>query len=351
MINLRAQRPTNHGCIMARKYVIYTALLFVLSTSNQARAQVRGDLMNMFTAIMGAAIVNNAKIEWSEFPANQTACIEEELRQQGTSIGGLIQNGIVPNDPRIAGIRFDCRTAALSPSNIVPNAPVATPNLSEKPTFDCSNARSLTARTMCLDQAGASADWDLITAYWARYFTLPEGQRQGFDQSHLDWLNSLNQRCPRAQNPRECVLTAYQRRAAAYRSQLAGDALAESRLTPEQHAKIQQSLIAFGFLDGEADGEFGSITRSAIRRLKPQSGEVQGDFLTATQRAELLQGRLPGAVQPGPSGQLTCRVMDPTGTPLNVRTMPNGEVVDTLTNNNPYRYSASSKTLGGGIGR
>ena len=75
---------------MTRKFVIYTALLFVLSTSNQARAQVRGDLMNMFTAIMGAAIVNNARIEWSRVPANQTACIEEELRQQGTSIGGLI---------------------------------------------------------------------------------------------------------------------------------------------------------------------------------------------------------------------------------------------------------------------
>ena len=201
-------------------------------------------------------------------PANQTACIEEELRQQGTSIGGSIQNGIVPNDPRIAGIRFDCRTAALSPSNIVPNAPVATAIFPRSQRLIVADARSLTARTMCLDQAGASADWDLITAYWARYFTLPEGQRQGFDQSHLDWLNSLNQRCPRARNPRECVLTAYQRRAAGYRSQLVGDALAESRLTPEQHAKIQQSLIAFGFLDGEADGEFGSITRSAIRRLK-----------------------------------------------------------------------------------
>ena len=35
-------------------------------------ARARGDLMNMFTAIMGAAIVNNAKIEWSSFPANQT---------------------------------------------------------------------------------------------------------------------------------------------------------------------------------------------------------------------------------------------------------------------------------------
>ena len=176
-----------------------------------------------------------------------------------------------------------------------------------RPTFDCSRARSLTAQTMCLDRAGASADWDLVTAYWARYFTLPEGQRQGFDQAQQDWLNSLNQKCP-GRGIHKCVLTAYHKRAAAYRSQLAGDALAESHLTPEQHAAIQQSLIAFGFLDGEADGEFGSITRSAIRRLKAQSGDVQGDFLDAQQRAELLQGRSPSASQPRPTPSFNCSV-------------------------------------------
>ena len=75
---------------MARKVVIYSAFLFALTISNQASGQAPGGLMNMFTAIMGAAIVNNARIEWSKVPTNQTACIEEELRQQGTSIGGLI---------------------------------------------------------------------------------------------------------------------------------------------------------------------------------------------------------------------------------------------------------------------
>ena len=170
----------------------------------------------------------------------------------------------------------------------------------DKPTFDCSRARSLTAQTLCSDRAGASADWSLITAYWSLYFTLPESQREGFDQAHQDCLQALNQRCPRAQNPRECVLGAYDKRAAAYRSQLVGDALAESHLTPEQHARIQQSLAAFGFLDGEIDGEFGSVTRSAIRRLKEQTGDVQSNFLSANQRAELLEGRLPKLVQSTP---------------------------------------------------
>ena len=239
----------------------------------------------------------------------------------------------MPNDPRVAGIRFKCRTAALTPPYIAPNthsvvtnpSPADIESLSKHPTFDCSRARSLTARTMCSDEAGASADWDLITAYWARYFSLPEADRHSFDQAQQDWLNSLNQKCPRAQNPQQCVLTAYHKRAASYRSRLAGDALAESRLSPEQHARIQQSLIALGYLTDSPDGEFGSNTRAAIRQFKAQSGDTESDFLTAEQRAELLQGT-PSASQP------SCHVQDPTGTPLNVREAPNGAVVATLTN-------------------
>jgi hypothetical protein len=68
---------------MRTKLIGYAFLVLALSTSKQAPAQTPGGLMNMFTAIMGAAIVNNARIEWSKVPSNQTACIEQELRQQG----------------------------------------------------------------------------------------------------------------------------------------------------------------------------------------------------------------------------------------------------------------------------
>ena len=178
---------------------------------------------------------------------------------------------------------------------------------------------------MCFDEAGASTDWDLTSAYWARYFSLPEGERQSFDQGQQDWLDSLNRKCPKAQNPQQCVLAAYHSRAASYRSKLVGDALAESRLSPQQHARIQQSLVNSGYLNDSPDGKFGSNTRSAIRQFNAQSGETKGDFLTAEQRAELLQG--------SPStGHPSCHVKDPTDTPLNVRDTPNGAVVDTLTN-------------------
>ena len=318
---------------MVRNAGAYFILFLAASTSNQAVAQTAGGMMNMFTAIMRAAIVDHARVEWSKVPSNETSCIEQALGQQGYSLGVLIENGIAPTDPRVASIRFGCRTASLPPAGANTNVNTAdTSNLSAKPTFDCTKARSLTARTVCADQAGAAADWDLISAYWARYFSLTQSDRQAFDQAQQNWLDGLNQTCPRAHNQRQCVLSAYHRRAAGYRAQLGGDALAESRLTPEQRAEIQQALVALGLLDDTPDGEFGLITRTAIKRFKTQSGVPEGEFLTGQERDHLLRGTTPKEMRENSSIPTTCRVMDPTGTPLNVRIAPNGGIAKTLGN-------------------
>jgi clan AA aspartic protease (TIGR02281 family) len=150
---------------------------------------------------------------------------------------------------------------------------------------------------------------DLASAYWARYFSLRTDEREAFDQAQQRWLHFLNEMCPRASNPQLCILTAYHKRAAGYRTQLKGDALAESRLTPEQHARIQQSLVAAGFLPDQPDGEFGPITRSAIKRYKSQSGMPESEFLTANERERLLRGKSPTAESkllppPPPSGSI-----------------------------------------------
>jgi hypothetical protein len=185
---------------MSRRSFIVSIFLLVFGTISEASAQSPNGFMNIFNAMMGAAIVNNARVEWSKVPASQTECIEERLQQRGASIGSLIQNGIVPNDPRIAGVRFDCRTAAVTPPTASPNSdPAESPNpdtvdvgrLSETPTFDCTPARSLTARTICADRAGASADWDLITAYWARYFSIARtSEKLSTKPNRTGWVRS-----------------------------------------------------------------------------------------------------------------------------------------------------------------
>ena len=76
-----------------------------------------------------------------------------------------------------------------------------------------------------------------------------------------------------------------------YRSKLTSDALAESRLTPEQLSRVQQALIALGFLNVEADGEFGPATRAAIRKYQEANGFPKNDYLSMEQRRVLLEGR------------------------------------------------------------
>ena len=61
-------------------------------------------------------------------------------------------------------------------------------------------------------------------------------------------------------------------------------------MTPEQLFQIQQALITPGFFHGEADGEFGPLTRAAIRRYQEAKGVPQNDFLSNLQRQALLQG-------------------------------------------------------------
>ena len=143
---------------------------------------------------------------------------------------------------------------------------------------------------------GANADWDLISAYWARYFSLAESERKQFDLGQQNWLESLNPICRLNSQQvtfssiqQQCVLRAYKKRAAGYRTQLSGNALVESRLSPEQHVKIQQRLIALGLLNDIADGQFGPLTRTAIEVFQAQSGFTESAFLTAEQRQQLLQ--------------------------------------------------------------
>jgi tetratricopeptide (TPR) repeat protein len=294
---------------MLRRLAFLWVLLPGLSTG--AVAQNAGDFMNMFSGMMRAAIIEHARTEWSNISPNETPCIEQGLQQHGYSIDSLVQQGIAPQDPRVSGIRSGCR---------IPNASLPSPNesgnnisdISAKPTFDCSKARSATARIVCLDQDGAKADWDLISAYWARNFSIAETDRAGFDQAQQNWLEALPNACGISGRPntifpaeRQCVLTAYRNRAAGYRSQLRGDALAESKLSPEQHARIQQALVTLGFLQGDVDGEFGPTTRSAINQLQTQHGDAESVFLNAGQREQLLRTGPAPKVASAPSGELS----------------------------------------------
>jgi len=166
---------------------------------------------------------------------------------------------------------------------------------SQKPTFACGRAQTPIELIICHERLGPSFDWDLSAATWARRFSLEESSREAFQQQHKQWFLSLYSACGLKSDQvtwwmeqGDCVLRAFQARARFYRSQLTGDALAESQLSPEQRAQLQTALVALGFLDGVADGEFGPLTRKAIRSFQEHNGYAQSDFLTEPQRSALL---------------------------------------------------------------
>lgn len=316
---------------MISRVVVAICLLIGVLPAAKANAGDAGNIFNIFTNIMRSAVVDHTRKEWSRIPEAEASCIEQALEDRGNSIDALVQRGVSPNDRSLSGVRADCRNTAMnSPDQ---TADVEEHRLSEKPTFDCTKARSATGRIICLDQEGASADWGLISASWALRFSLPESQRSSFDRGEERWFPAVKQTCrvsdqqeTFSSSQRRCVLNAYKNLARNYRARLKGDALAESMLTPEAHAELQQALISRGFLSDMADGEFGQDTRAAIRRFQASSGFPQSDFLTVTERQALLKS------QASTPSKAVCSVVDPTDTPLNVRTSPDGEIIKTVQN-------------------
>ena len=171
--------------------------------------------------------------------------------------------------------------------------------LSESASIDCAkvniNASSSTvARILCSGRDGAAADWDLNSVLWSIAATNSEAQQKGFDKEQDRWRAWLNSNCSvQASSPifspsqQQCVFRAFHGRAAALRSQLSGDALAESKLSPEEHARIQLSLSQRGLLQLEADGEFGTTTRQAIKLFQLAEGGGPSGFLTQAQLMRL----------------------------------------------------------------
>ena len=215
------------------------AILTAMTVGVHQGAAQNANVMNVFGGLMRAAIVEQARAQWRKISTPELACMEEQLQQRGLSSSSLAERGVFPMDGSIAGIRAMCirATPPMSsppPASMAPSAtPIRPQLLSASPTFDCTKAKSATARILCVDPAGAKADWELTSAYWANLFSLPLSERDAFNRRNDDWPQSLNPICrlhPEQSTynsqQRQCVLSAFHRQANAYRSRLRGDALA-----------------------------------------------------------------------------------------------------------------------------
>src|SRR5262245_59996686 len=169
----------------------------------------------------------------------------------------------------------------------------------ERPSFDCSKGvRQTLAVILCAVPEAARADWNVNSAYWALFSD---------DREEITFNMAVNQRCalpsletqqqragrifiqelgrrmgtglpiPNIPSPEPLteqhvgrVINAFNTRAAALRERLRGDALVESKLSPDEHINVQVALDRKGFLrnrerryGNNPDGQFGPNTRAA----------------------------------------------------------------------------------------
>lgn len=200
----------------------------------------------------------------------------------------------------------------VRPGGIIDNMarPQSDARLSDRPSISCNRALSAVGQILCFDKAGAAADWDLNATLWAIDGSLDDSQKKAFETEQQGWRASLDASCrpPRGAGSfsgeqRVCVIKAFHDRAGVLRTRLSGDALDESRLSPEEHARIQQALVSRNFLVDAPDGEFGSNTRQAIRSFQNNEKAKATGILSREQRNTLLAGMQPppaaGAAAPG----------------------------------------------------
>ena len=84
--------------------------------ASPATAQNINDILKSFSGFAQQAMRQAAQSQWRSMPPLETACIDQSLRQQGRSVDALINSGILPDDPRLSQLRFNCRSQTVQQS-------------------------------------------------------------------------------------------------------------------------------------------------------------------------------------------------------------------------------------------
>jgi hypothetical protein len=125
-------------------------LVFICGT---AAAQSPGDIINLFGGLVRSGVAVATQTAWQKIPFEETACIDQKLRQRGSSINLVVQQGIGPSDARV----FDLRMACQNQSSLQP--------LRSGPSFDCAKASFADERAICSSPELSQLDRLVATSY------------------------------------------------------------------------------------------------------------------------------------------------------------------------------------------
>lgn len=136
------------------------SILFILIASlPQVASGQQREIFELFGGMIRSGIAAATQADWERLPGSEVACVDGALRQRGSSINEMISQGVSPSDPRVSGLRSQCRNQANSSG----------------PSFDCRRARSVDEIAVCGDPELAHLDRLIGQGYQELVVQMGEG--------------------------------------------------------------------------------------------------------------------------------------------------------------------------------
>lgn len=105
MAPLRNGRFISIGLLISIIFSIFSNANSAYARDNTLEAIIGGLLVG---GLIGSAMVDGAKNQWNNLPEPRRSCLINSLNQSNINVNALIQNGIGPDDQRLAQFNFPC---------------------------------------------------------------------------------------------------------------------------------------------------------------------------------------------------------------------------------------------------
>lgn len=132
----------------------------VTAFSSASYAQNINQIFRNFGGIAQQAVQQAALFQWGQIPPDERICVENNLRQYGSSIEAYAAHGIFPNDTRLSPLRASCRSQAIAQSLV-------------RPSFNCAQARAPDEFAICANPELSELDNGVAVGF--QYFKQMNG--------------------------------------------------------------------------------------------------------------------------------------------------------------------------------
>lgn len=132
--------------------ITFISVCLILIGSSAA-AQSPNDIINLFGGLVRSGVAAATLSAWQKVPPSEVACIDQQLRQRGSSINSVVQQGIGPSDARVFDVRSACR--GQSPQQTARSAP----------SFDCTKSSFPDEFAICSSPELSQLDVQVAASY------------------------------------------------------------------------------------------------------------------------------------------------------------------------------------------